>query len=161
MKSYMAFVHLSYLYLSSVLEGVRIEWWYLMVKMVMGDVILARLNSLLFQTWELCFAVKVSEYYVPDCLCEYCVYIVDCLVPNYGIDYRRSVGWKVEGMLQRSSSLSVKIYLFLVVHDICGVIDLESLQRILLMLFDLLMKGIVFVFLVMTRRYPQKLLLGH
>ena len=38
---------------------------------------------------ELSFAVEVSEYYVLECLYEYRVCIVVCIVPNYGSDYYR------------------------------------------------------------------------
>ena len=46
-------------------------------------------------------------------------------MPNSGGDYYRGVGQIVEGLLHMSFSLSVKVYLCFVFHDICRLVDLE------------------------------------
>ena len=71
--------------------------------------------------------METFEYYVLECSCEYRIDIVICSVPNYGIDYCRSGDQKVEEVLQKSSNLSVKVYLHLVVHDICRLSDLNGM----------------------------------
>ena len=55
------------------------------------------------------------------------VSFVVCLVPNFGVDCYQGGGQKGKGVLQRSSNLSVKVYLYLPVHDICRLGDLENL----------------------------------
>ena len=80
--------------------------------------------------------MKEFEFYVLECLCEYRVYIVICLVANYGVDCYRGVRQKMEGVLQRISNLSIKVYLHLLVHGICRLGDLESLWGKQLMAVD-------------------------
>ena len=70
--------------------------------------------------------MKIYEYYVLECLCEFRVYIAICLVPNYGVNHYRCVGQTRVWVLQRRSNLSIKVYLCLAVHGICLLIDLES-----------------------------------
>ena len=107
------------------MEAVTIDRSYLVATTIMNDV-LNYWVSRFFQFWELSFAVKESEYTVLGCLFEYRVYIANCLVPNYGVDYYRGVGKKVGGGLQKSSRLGVKSCFCLVVHGIGRLIGRDN-----------------------------------
>ena len=63
----------------------------------------------------LSFVVKVIGCYVLECPCEYRIGNVVCLVPKYRVDYYQGVVQNVEEVLPRSSNISVKVILDLVV----------------------------------------------
>ena len=83
-------------------------------------------------------------------------------MPNFGVNCYRGFGQQIEGLLQKSSNLSVKVHLYLVAHGICCLSDLESLVFDL-MVFDLLLKVLMegIVFLILIKRCQKKLLLHH
>ena len=66
-------------------------------------------------------------------------------------------------MLQRSSNIIVKVYLYFVAHHIYRLGDLECLWEKLLMVFDQWLKVLVGakMFLVMMKMYLKKVLVGH
>ena len=66
--------------------------------------------------------MKVSEFFVIGCLCEYRVYILVNLVPNYGVDSYRGIGQKVEGVPSKRN-----FFLCFVVCNICRLVGLEKL----------------------------------
>ena len=89
-----------------------------MATRVMGDAV-SCIILLLFQTYDLNSAEKISEYYVLEYLREHRVYFVVYSMPNYGGDYYRSLAQKVERVLQMSYCLKLKAYLCFVVCVIC------------------------------------------